>query len=779
MHKLDKITVSKLKSEQVIVDVPSAIKELIENAIDGGADSIWITLENYGLTKLTVQDNGNGMTMDQLLMCSLPHTTSKIKDYEDINSSENYGFRGEALSSLANVADELEIVSRTSSQDVAYCLKYNKNGKPQEDSVSTQAMTKGTKITAKSIFKDLPVRLKVTKEDKTVTKRLNHIVLEYCLIHPKMRFSMKNPPNNPLIKGQVTNHISAISLLFGPPLADELFEINQEIKDGPFEWSFHAIIPSKESLDASICARSTDERIFMYLNHRPVEFKHVHKIIINAWRDFFQQRSKYPFIFLHIVLPPNTFDINLNSNKRKVMLNDEDHIVDKIKTVITAYYQKTDKNIGLVSPKSENTVVQCHKSPTSPTQTKTKDTLKQTQLTLSPCAKSQSQKSMNKKSKDNSSDDDDSSSSSDFELGKTSPSSPKDDKRKKRALDISRDENNEKGEKEKKKKKKKKKNDSDSSSSSSEKEKESQHTKKKKKLDQVSNDLDELFDTNFENLKTRMTQHSQMILDQQTSQTSKNGEAVPLISEIKKLHVVGQILPSTRYVVTNGNSLCFFNQTRAKEALLYDELLVKFKPQTWAQLESQILISESEINKVCLKENRSEFDALLMYNFVQEYLEEKVDFFERNGFKLVKSADKSILIAAVYAKIPNYNLTHFVDLLIHLIKNTKEKGIFDDKLRAKPIQNHVAEIAKLNAYKLDLDRITKPDLQKLIDQLSTAECPHGKPIFEEFYDLTNLKKFQRNNMDCENEENNDDANNNIQDEQTKDTNDANNNQTNI
>lgn len=175
------------------------------------------------------------MTLEQLTMCALPHTTSKIQAYEDITEIVSYGFRGEALArwvetnnscvplktvttsfqlslicfffcvrfvedwkpasrktdfpmnkktlahknSLASVTEELEIISRHKQQDLAYLMKFDHDGNPREDSISTQAMTHGTKVTVKNLFKMLPVRLKVCKQDKTVNKRLIHVTHQF------------------------------------------------------------------------------------------------------------------------------------------------------------------------------------------------------------------------------------------------------------------------------------------------------------------------------------------------------------------------------------------------------------------------------------------------------------------------------------------------------------------------------------------------------------------------------------------------------------------------
>jgi len=255
------------------------------------------------------------------------------------------------------------------------------------------------------------------------------------------------------------------------------------------------------------------------------------------------------------------------------------------------------------------------------------------------------------------------------------------------------------------------------------------HSQQSKKRKDDPPPKDSELDTNIDNLKTRMLQHSQRIEQQATqmSQLQQNS------NNLKNFIVVGQIFPSSKYVVSDGTTLFFCNQVRAKESLLFEELKMKFKPQTWCQLTPPIVISELSFTGIKIGDNIIE--PITILNFLVENLENRLDFFERNGFKIQKEQEQLIL-TAIYAKIPNYSVTDLRDLLVQLFQIMKSKGNFDIKIRSKSIQNHIAEAVRQTCSTLNLDKISIKELQTLLEQLNdTHKCPHGKPIFEEFCNL--------------------------------------------
>ena len=155
MNCLNEQTVKLIKSGQVVTSPSSAIKELIENALDAGATSIDIKLANYGLDLLEVRDNGSGVAPEDIPMMVKGHFTSKIKNFDDLAKISTYGFRGEALHSLCSVST-FEIVSKRKVDQLAKKIQFDTRNQVLKE--SSMASNVGTIIRATQLFKNLPVR---------------------------------------------------------------------------------------------------------------------------------------------------------------------------------------------------------------------------------------------------------------------------------------------------------------------------------------------------------------------------------------------------------------------------------------------------------------------------------------------------------------------------------------------------------------------------------------------------------------------------------------------
>lgn len=154
---IDKTAVHRICSGQVILDLATAVKELIENAIDAGATSVEVRLKEYGSELIEVADNGHGVSPDNYQTLTLKHHTSKISDFGDLQDLATFGFRGEALSSLCAVSD-VSIVTRTVEQTAGVKLIYNHEGLITSQATAARAV--GTTVAVRNIFKTLPVRHK-------------------------------------------------------------------------------------------------------------------------------------------------------------------------------------------------------------------------------------------------------------------------------------------------------------------------------------------------------------------------------------------------------------------------------------------------------------------------------------------------------------------------------------------------------------------------------------------------------------------------------------------
>ena len=147
---IDASSVHRICSGQVILDPSSALKEVVENAVDAGATKVDVKLKDYGLEVIEVCDNGSGISPGDFELLACKHTTSKLRRFDDLNSLTTFGFRGEALSSLCAICEKVTITTRTANEVIATKLEYDKNGKLRGS--STCAREVGTTVTLDTIF---------------------------------------------------------------------------------------------------------------------------------------------------------------------------------------------------------------------------------------------------------------------------------------------------------------------------------------------------------------------------------------------------------------------------------------------------------------------------------------------------------------------------------------------------------------------------------------------------------------------------------------------------
>ncbi len=187
IHRLDLITVTQIAAGEVIDRPASAVKELIENSLDAGATKITIAIQHGGKTLIRVTDNGGGIDPEDLPLAPLAHTTSKITTFDDIYSASTFGFRGEALASMAHVG-VLEILSKTPDAGAFQIIAVN----DQVTAATPTSHPNGTSILVKGLFRSLPVRQKFLKSDSTEQSYIYETVQQFALVRPDVDFVLEN-----------------------------------------------------------------------------------------------------------------------------------------------------------------------------------------------------------------------------------------------------------------------------------------------------------------------------------------------------------------------------------------------------------------------------------------------------------------------------------------------------------------------------------------------------------------------------------------------------------
>ena len=317
IHKLTEETVSAIAAGEVIERPAHVVKELIENALDAGADEIEISIVDAGLTKIEVIDSGEGMSKDDLLLSFLPHTTSKLSSVEDLHKIGSLGFRGEALSSICSVA-QLSISSRTKSANKGTKVEVKK-GKVKTTSIG---MRPGTRVVVSGLFKEIPARKKFLKTPLTEMRLITDIVLAFVFGNLDVKFKLSH--NNKTLIDETSNKFSdRVRSQWG----DDFFTHSLPIKKQLDLLKFSGAI-GKPQLGSS-----SSQKLWIYINNRKVEDKIILSAVKEAFGPLLMARS-YPVGILFISVPKEFVDINVHPTKREVRFASPESVFQEIKDAI-------------------------------------------------------------------------------------------------------------------------------------------------------------------------------------------------------------------------------------------------------------------------------------------------------------------------------------------------------------------------------------------------------------------------------------------------------------
>ena len=187
INVLDKFTAELIAAGEVVEKPASVVKELVENSIDAGAKNITVDIENGGIRKILVQDDGCGIDSEYVATAFIRHATSKISDKEDLNSIHSLGFRGEALASIASVS-RVTLTTKTEDQDFA--IEYKIEG-GEEISTEVVPFVNGTRFIIRDLFYNTPARMKFLKKDATEAGYISEILTNLALANPHIAFTFK------------------------------------------------------------------------------------------------------------------------------------------------------------------------------------------------------------------------------------------------------------------------------------------------------------------------------------------------------------------------------------------------------------------------------------------------------------------------------------------------------------------------------------------------------------------------------------------------------------
>ncbi|EGG15030.1 MutL DNA mismatch repair protein [Cavenderia fasciculata] len=360
---IDKDSVHQICSGQVILDLSTAVKELVENSLDAKATKVEIRLKEYGEDAIEVIDNGSGVEAANYVALTLKYYTSKLSKFSDLESVTSFGFRGEALSSLCALAN-VSITTRHSSAKVAHKIVYDQSGVITSQTECAREV--GTTVTLTSLFKRLPVRYQEFKRNlKKEYAKLQTILQSYAVISTGVRISCYNTVKNSrqlVFSTSGCNDIKDnVVSLFGKQaqmldridVENELFHVKGLVSKVGQLNGVGSVVGSQTAaggnggLNAQM-ARSCGDRQFIFINGRPVDFPALTKTV-NSMYHSFQKKGSYPVLFLDIKMNPNTYDVNVTPDKRKVFIQKEEILLTLIGDHLKSHWEKAQSTFDVSS----------------------------------------------------------------------------------------------------------------------------------------------------------------------------------------------------------------------------------------------------------------------------------------------------------------------------------------------------------------------------------------------------------------------------------------------
>ena len=312
---LDQSTINKIAAGEVIERPSSVVKELVENAIDAGASAVTIEIKDGGCSFIRITDNGSGIPKDQIQLAFLRHSTSKIQSVEDLLTISSLGFRGEALSSIAAVA-QVELITKTAESLTG--SRYLIDG-GKEKSIEEIGAPNGTTFLVRNLFYNTPARRKFLKTGITEGNYISDLVEKLALSHPEISFRFISGGQNKLYTSGNGTLKDVIYGVYGREITAGLIPLQYECElfrvDG---------FIGKPAMNRGNRALEN-----YYINGRYIKSSIISKAIEDAYAGY-SMPKKYPFTSLHFHIDPDTIDINVHPTKMELRFSEGERVYKEL-----------------------------------------------------------------------------------------------------------------------------------------------------------------------------------------------------------------------------------------------------------------------------------------------------------------------------------------------------------------------------------------------------------------------------------------------------------------
>lgn len=319
INVLDHQTIDKIAAGEVVEKPASVVKELVENAMDAGADAITVEIKEGGISFLRVTDNGEGIEKSQVRNAFLRHATSKIRTADDLTDLVSLGFRGEALASIAAVS-MVELITKTPDEllGVRYCIDGG-----VEKELEEIGAPDGTTIMIRNLFYNTPARKKFLKQAQTEASYISDLMEHLAMSHPEVSFKFVVNGQNRFYTTGNGELLEIIYRIYGKDISDELTPFTHQ-ENGLRITGF---------LGKPVINRSNRNYEIFYINGRYIRSSLISKAVEEGYREYLMQH-KFPFCVLHFQIDTSQIDVNVHPTKMDVRISDAPVFYEKVKSAV-------------------------------------------------------------------------------------------------------------------------------------------------------------------------------------------------------------------------------------------------------------------------------------------------------------------------------------------------------------------------------------------------------------------------------------------------------------
>ena len=325
IHQLDPNVAAKIAAGEVVERPASVVKELIENSIDAGATQLRVDLSNGGLQLIRVTDNGSGIPAGELPLALARHATSKVAQIDDLEHIRSLGFRGEALASIAAVAEVVLLSHQRGDAQGAQVSA--SNGRISD--VSAAGCPEGTIVTVRNLFSAVPARLKFLKSRNTEVSHCHHLLEQYALAYPEIRFSVFSEGRQIFATAGDGQLSSVLLEVYGLQIAEQMVPISS--LDGKDSDSERPVASGYISLPS--CYKSTRQCLSFFVNRRWVLSRMLTYAVEEAYHSLLLS-GRHPIAVVNIQLDPALLDVNVHPAKTEIRFLKERRVYSAVQRAV-------------------------------------------------------------------------------------------------------------------------------------------------------------------------------------------------------------------------------------------------------------------------------------------------------------------------------------------------------------------------------------------------------------------------------------------------------------